>query len=153
MEVISLEWSDELGRKFAMSDEISYPTMKQVERLYRQVIEMTGGESGFLNRSNLEYLLETVKDVGERLDVRRAIIKKAAFLLYNIVALHPFVNGNKRTAYELVRLFLRGNGYDIKASSKDEYEFLLGVASGNDSAAGVERWIAMNLEKVGGGAS
>jgi prophage maintenance system killer protein len=70
-----------------VSDDVSYPTMKQIERLYRRVIEMTGGESGYLSRSNLEYLLETVKDVGERLDRKRAIVKKAAFLLYNVIVL------------------------------------------------------------------
>jgi len=136
-----------------MSDEISYPTMKQIERLYRRVVEMSGGESGYLSKSNLEYLLETVKDVGERLDTKPAITKKAAFLLYNVVVLHPFVNGNKRTAYELVRLFLQANGYDIDASSKDEYQFLLDVASGKASATDVERWIAMNLAEVRGGSS
>ena len=136
-----------------MNDEINYPTMKQIERLYRRVIEMTGGESGYLSRSNLEYLLEAVKDVGERLDRKRAVVKKAAFLLYNIVVLHPFVNGNKRTAYENVRLFLQANGYDIVASSADEYQYLLDVASGKDSAASVERWIATNLAEVRGGTS
>ena len=136
-----------------MADEISYPTMKQVERLYRRVIEMSGGESGYLSKSNLEYLLETVKDVGERLDRKRAITKKAAFLLYNIIVLHPFVNGNKRTAYELVRVFLQSNGYDIVASSKDEYQFLLDVASGRGSATDVERWIARNLAEVRAGES
>ena len=135
-----------------MSDEISYPTMKQIERLYRKVIERTGGESGYLSRSNLEYLLDTVKDIGERLGRKPAIIKKAAFLLHNIIVLHPFVNGNKRTAYELVRLFLQANGYDIVASSKDEYQFLLDVASGRASAADVERWIATNLAEASGGA-
>jgi len=136
-----------------MSDEIGYLTMKQIERLYRRVIQMTGGESGYLSRSNLEYLLDTVKDVGERLERKPAIAKKAAFLLYNVVVLHPFVNGNKRTAYELVRLFLQANGYDIDASSKDEYQFLLDVASGKASATDVERWIAMNLAEVRGGQS
>jgi len=136
-----------------MADEIRYPTMNQIERLYRRVVEMSGGESGYLSKSNLEYLLETIKDVGERLDRERAITKKAAFLLYNIIVLHPFVNGNKRTAYELVRLFLQANGHDIDASSKDEYQFLLDVASGKASATDVERWIAMNLAEARGGAS
>ena len=136
-----------------MSDEITYPTMKQIERLYRRVIELTGGESGYLSKSNLEYLLETVKDVGERLDRRRAIVKKAAFLLHNVIILHPFVNGNKRAAFELVRLFLDANGYAISASSGGEYVFLLDVASGKASATDVENWIAMNLAKVKGGTS
>jgi death on curing protein len=63
------------------------------------------------------------------------------------------VNGNKRTAYELVRLFLQANGYDIDATSEEGYQYLLDVASGKDSAAGVERWIATNLAEVRGGAS
>jgi death-on-curing protein len=103
------------GRGVSLSDEIRYPSVRQVERLYDQIIAMTGGEHGYISRSNLEYLLDTVKDIGERLDRRQALTKKAAYLLYNIIVLHPFVNGNKRTGYDLVRLFLRLNGYEIRA--------------------------------------
>lgn len=81
----------------SLSDEIRYPSVRQVERLYDQIIAMTGGEQGYISKSNLEYLLDTVKDIGERLDRRQALAKKAAYLLYNIIVLHPFVNGNKRT--------------------------------------------------------
>jgi death on curing protein len=102
---------------------------------------MEGGEHGYLSKSNLEYLLDTVKDVGERLPKRQALVKKAAFLLYNIVALHPFLNGNKRTAYELVKLFLKRNGYRLNADADDDYEFLLGVASGKVSEIEVENWV------------
>lgn len=84
---------------------------------------MTGGEQGHLSKSNLEYLLEAVKSSGEKLDRKQAIVKKAAFLLQNLVVLHPFVNGNKRTAFELVRLFLQLNGYEIKAESNAVYTF------------------------------
>ena len=48
--------------------------------------------------------MDTVRDIGERLPKRQAIVKKAAFLLYNVIVVHPFLNGNKRTAYELMRL-------------------------------------------------
>jgi death-on-curing protein len=109
---------------------------------------MTGGEQGYLSKSNLEYLLDTVKDVGERFHRRQALAKKAAFLLYNIIVLHPFVNANKRTAYELVKLFLRLNGYEIHANPGEAYQFLLDVASGKVSASDVDRWVAMNLTEL-----
>lgn len=131
-----------------MNDEIRYPSVKQVERLYDQIIAMTGGEQGYLSKSNLEYLLDTVKDVGERFHRRQALAKKAAFLLYNIIVLHPFVNANKRTAYELVKLFLRLNGYEIHANPGEAYQFLLDVASGKVSASDVDRWVAMNLTEL-----
>ena len=70
-------------------------------------------------------------------------------MLYNIVVLHPFVNGNKRTAYELVRLFLRLNGHEIKSDPDDTYRFLLDIASRNVSAGDVNKWIGMNLTKLG----
>jgi death-on-curing protein len=131
-----------------LSDEIRYPSLRQVERLYDQIIAMTGGEHGYISKSNLEYLLDTVKDIGERLDRRQALTKKAAYLLYNIIVLHPFVNGNKRTGYDLVRLFLRLNGHGIRASQKDTYRFLIEVASGNISARKVDEWVAINLTEM-----
>lgn len=112
-----------------MDEEIRYPSAEQVTRLYERIIKATGGEHGYLSRSNLDYLLDTVKDVGERLPRKQAIVKKAAFLLYNIVVIHPFLNGNKRTAHELAKLFLAANGYTIKEGSAEAYRFILRVAS------------------------
>src|SRR5437867_5096474 len=131
--IISMGLDTTFGSRPSLSEEIRYPYIKQVERLYNKIISVTGGEHGYLSKSNLEYLLDTVKDIGERLDREQAIVKKAAFLLYNIVVLHPFVNGNKRTAYELVRLFLRLNGHEIKSDPDDTYRFLLDIASRNVS--------------------
>ena len=58
---------------------------------------------------------------------------------------HPFLNGNKRTAFELVKVFLRLNGYEIEARPRDAYRFLLDIAMGKVSAVGVDKWVAMNL--------
>jgi death-on-curing protein len=131
-----------------LNHEIRYPSVKQVERLCNQIIAMSGGERGYLSKSNLEYLLDTVKDVGERLHRKQALSKKAAFLLYNVIVLHPFVNGNKRTGYELVKLFLRLNGHEIDANPREVYQFLLDVASGKVSASDVDRWVTMNLTEL-----
>ena len=132
-----------------MTEKIRYPTLKQIDRLYEQVVRVSGGERGYLSKSNLDYLLDTVKDVGERLDGRAALVKKAAFLLYNVVTLHPFVNGNKRTAYELSRLFLRLNEFDLTSDPDKAFRFLLDVASGSVSVADVEGWIETNLTERG----
>jgi death-on-curing protein len=109
---------------------------------------MTGGEHGYISKPNLEYLLDTVKDVGERLHRKQAIAKKDAYLLYNVVVLHPFLNGNKRTAYELVKLFLQLNGFEIDSTPGEAYHLLLDIASGKVSAADVDRWVAINLAEV-----
>jgi prophage maintenance system killer protein len=69
---------------------LNYPTVDQVEELHSRILDLTGGEHGDLNRSNLEYLLEAVKDVGRKIETNQAIVKKAAYLLYNFVVQHPF---------------------------------------------------------------
>jgi death-on-curing protein len=46
------------------------------------------------------------------------------------LANHPFVDGNKRTGYVLMRLFLKKNGMDIVAVEETKYQFLIDVASG-----------------------
>ncbi len=89
--------------------------------MYDQIIARTGGEHSYLSKSNLEYLLDTVKDVGEILHRKQALAKKVAFRLYNVIVLHPFLNGNKRTGYELVKLFLRLNGYEIGSNASEAY--------------------------------
>ena len=128
-----------------MAEEIRYPSVEQISRMYRRVVETTGGEHGYLSKSNLEYFLDTVKDVGERLPRRQAIVKKAAFLLYNVIITHPFLNGNKRTAFEMSKSFLAFNGYRIDPEAKAAYKFLLSVASGDASVSEVEDWVARNL--------
>ena len=125
-----------------------YPSVEQVERLHERVLDVTGGERGDLSRSNLEYVLDAVKEMGEELDVRNALTKEAAFLLYNLISQHPFVNGNKRTAFELVKLFLRLNGYEIKAKSREIYSILADIAAGKVSLNRAEEWIATNLAKI-----
>jgi death-on-curing protein len=74
-------------------------------------------------------------------------VKKAVYLLYNFVVQHPFVNGNKRTALELVTLFLRINNYEITAAPERIYNFLSDIAAGKESLIHVEKWIATNLAK------
>jgi death-on-curing protein len=132
-----------------MVEEIRYLSHEQVSRLYKRIIETTGGEHGFLSKSNLEYLLDTVRDVGERFPMEKAVVKKAGFLLYNVIVIHPFLNGNKRTAYEMVRNFLASNGYDLSIETKESYRFLLDIASGKVSESEVEKWIARHLSESG----
>ena len=136
------------GQSYTLAEEIKYPSLDQVSRLYDRTVDETGGERGYLNKSNLEYLLDTVRDVGERLPRRQAIIKKAGFLLYNVIIVHPFLNGNKRTAFGLMEVFLESNGYKVTLDTTEGFEFLVGVGAGRVSEGEVEDWIARHLTEL-----
>ncbi len=92
--------------------------------------------------------MDAVKDIGDRLPKKEAIIKKTAFLLYNVVVVHPFLNGNKRTAFGIAEAFLEANGYELVPQAKEAYEFLLGIGSGKISEIDVERWVARHLTEL-----
>lgn len=41
---------------------------------------------------------------------------------------HPFVDGNKRTAYVTMQAFLEANGWTINATTDDKFTFMVDVA-------------------------
>lgn len=126
---------------------IRYLSIEEAEWFHDRILELTGGERGDLAKANLEFVLERVKDVGEELDIGKAITKKAAFLLYSLVIHHPFINGNKRTAFEVVEAFLELNGYILRAETDEVYSLLSDLGAGKASEAQAEYWIATNLAK------
>ncbi len=43
---------------------------------------------------------------------------------------HPFLDGNKRTAFVVARVFLRLNGYDVDMADDEKVELVVGIANG-----------------------
>jgi len=124
---------------------IRYLSVEEAQWSHDRILELTGGERGDLAKANLEFALEKVKDVGEGLDREKAVVKKAAFLLYSLVTQHPFINGNKRTAFEVVDAFLELNGYALKAKTDEVYTILSDLGASKLSQMQVEDWIVTNL--------
>ena len=53
------------------------------------------------------------------------IIEEAAALLESLLINHPFVDGNKRTAFAACSVFLQINGHKIRADSDRLYAFVI----------------------------
>jgi len=75
------------------------------------------------------------------------IHKKAAALIESIVKNHPFVDGNKRTGYVMMRLFLLNNGFDIQASQDEKYTFVIRIASGSLTIEHITSWILEHIKR------
>lgn len=103
-----------------------------------------------MSTSNLEYVLETAKDIGENLPEAKSTIRKAGYLLFNLISLHPFLDGNKRTALEVTKNFLQLNGWILEPSEEDAFNTVVSIAKGALDAESAEKWIARNLSRRGG---
>lgn len=65
----------------------------------------------------------------------------AASIAYGIARNHPFMDGNKRTAYVACRTFLVVNGWDMTGPLADRYPVFLGLAAGEWSEEELTEWL------------
>ena len=72
----------------------------------------------------------------------------AAAYGYGVARNHPFVDGNKRTAFTVTELFLTLNGYELVADDPSCVVTMLRVAEGSVSEAEFADWIRTNLTVV-----
>lgn len=71
---------------------------------------------------------------------------KAAAIFESIISNHPFIDGNKRTAYVLMRLILLENSNDLDAVQEEKFEFVIKAASGELSFDEIKTWIEAHLK-------
>lgn len=61
---------------------------------------------------------------------------------------HPFLDGNKRTAFVAVELFLALNGVELVADDGDCVLTMLSVADGSVDEAGFAAWIREHAQRA-----
>jgi death on curing protein len=54
---------------------------------------------------------------------------------------HPFLDGNKRTAWVVAETFLLKNGYELKADDRESLPIMLSVAEGSMSELEFAEWL------------
>ena len=105
-------------------------SIQETVYIHNLLIKTFGGSSGVRDFQALESALSRPFQTFDNVELYPSIIEKAASLLESLLANHPFVDGNKRTGYVLMRLFLKKNGMDIVADEETKYQFVIDVASG-----------------------
>jgi death-on-curing protein len=125
-------------------------SIEEVEQLHKILIDNFGGAHGIRDRAALESALSRPFQTFDNKDLYPSVLQKAASLIESILINHPFVDGNKRTGYTLLRLFLLKHGMDLTASQDNKYEFVIDIASGTLKYDGILRWLSSNTAKKTG---
>jgi death-on-curing protein len=71
----------------------------------------------------------------------------AAAYGFGLAKNHPFVDGNKRTAFVAVELFLVLNGWTLTANDADCVMAMLQLAAGDSTEARFAEWMRANIER------
>lgn len=72
----------------------------------------------------------------------------AAAYAFGIARNHPFVDGNKRTAWVLARLFLAINGQELRFEPGDAVATMLALAAGELPEEAMADWFRIRLHQT-----
>jgi death-on-curing protein len=97
-----------------------YLTIIEVLEIHKDQIARYGGASGVRDMGLLEAALYRPQ-TGYYED----LVEEAAALWESMAQNHPFVDGNKRTAFATVYTFLAINGAELSANADEVYDFIM----------------------------
>jgi len=104
-----------------------YLTMAEVLAMHEDQIERYGGSAGVRDYGLLEAALYRPQ-TGYYAD----LIEQAAVLWESLSQNHPFMDGNKRTAFAATYTFLAINGARLQADADETYAFVAGLHQMNE---------------------
>lgn len=113
-------------------------------QLHETLIEAFGGASGVRDSGASKSALERPFQTFASVDLYPDPLEKASALIESILINHPFIDGNKRTGYALMRLYLLSRNLDISASQDAKYLFVIDVASGQVRFEEILHWLQNN---------
>ena len=105
----------------------NFITWDEVLDIHTDQISSFGGSVGIRDEGLLESALAQpqITFAGELL--HPTIYEQAAAYLYHLAMNHPFIDGNKRTAFAVMDTFLRLNGYVLNLTNEQAYNLVLQV--------------------------
>lgn len=127
---------------------IVWPDRALVLAVHDRQLAEHGGRPGLRDDSLLESALARPRQLMAYGDPPADLAELAASLAYGIARNHPFVDGNKRTAYVSCRLFLKLNGLDLSSDPLDRHRNFVAMAEGRLELAEFTAWLRRHLRVV-----
>lgn len=127
---------------------MNYLTPEEILRLHFQVIEDYGGSHGVRDEERVKSAVlapqQEVFGAAQYPDV----FEKSAVYLRNIIADHPFIDGNKRTGVTVAGVFLMRNGVGLTASPTELEDFAVRVAIERLDIPTIAAWLRIYAKKA-----
>jgi death-on-curing protein len=112
--------------------------------MHEETLSLTGGPEGVRDLGLLDSALARPKNLLAYSEEATSFAQLAASYAKEIVANHPFVDGNKRTAFTISLTFLRLNGLELTASKEDRVITFWGLAAGEITEVQLTQWFQNN---------
>lgn len=116
-------------------------TVEEVLYIHFQVIDRFGGLHGVRDTGGLKSAVARPHTTVFGNDAYPTVIDKAASMLHSLVLNHPFQDGNKRTAFAAMGLFLQLNGISMTGDHREIEDFVVGIAGERLSLETIIKWL------------
>ena len=117
-------------------------TLAEILAIHTDQIEAHGGTEGIRDPGLLEAALYR-QQTGYYSD----LVEEAAALWESLSQNHPFLDGNKRTAFAAMHTFLQINGAELAADVTDADEFVSGLyETGTFRFENLESWLRSRVK-------
>lgn len=110
----------------------------------RQVAEH-GGSAGLRDEGLLQSALARPQQLHAYGEPAPDLADLASALAFGLARNHPFVDGNKRTAYVSYLSFLVLNGAELVATPEEKYVTMLALAEGKLSQVDFANWLRTHI--------
>ncbi len=121
-----------------------YLCVAEVLAIHHRQIEAYGGSHGVRDMGALEAAV-----FRPQIGYYNSIAEEAAALMESLANNHPFVDGNKRVAFDATHTFLLVNGFTIEADPVETYVFITdSIAQSKFRFPVILDWINAHLKVV-----
>lgn len=118
-----------------------------VEAMHADQLRRHGGLAGLRDENALEAALARPQQRAAY-DDDADVARLAAAYAFGLARSHPFSDGNKRTAFIALAVFVQLNGFRLVASQPDVVVTMLAVAAGQMPEEALADWVRSHLEPI-----
>jgi death-on-curing protein len=123
-------------------------TVRNVLRAHEISLIKYGGGEGIRDEGGLLAAIARPYATFDQQELYPSTIEKATAIFENLIINHPFIDGNKRTAYILMKAILNEDGLDVMASDDEKYKMTIAASSGKIRFDEIKLWIEEHLVKI-----
>jgi death-on-curing protein len=123
-------------------------SLEQVIKIQDILIDKFGGAKGIRDLAQLESALSRPYQTFGGIELHENQFHKAAAIIQSLLINHPFIDGNKRIGFVVMRLILLEKGWEINATQDEKYSFVINIASGKMEFNEIANWIQSNAIRI-----
>jgi death-on-curing protein len=120
---------------------MQYLTVAEVAVIHARLVQRTGGAAGLRDLGRLEAAVARPRATFAGTELYPTLWDKAAALMESLIRNHPFLDGNKRVALVATGLFLERNGYVLRTSNAEIYDFTMQMARSEVECESAATWL------------